>query len=140
MRALVALCLGAAIGLERQLSHHEAGLKTNALVSLGTALFVAVSLHFQEPDRVLAQVVTGVGFLGAGMIMRDGLQVRGLNTAATSWCAAAVGMISGSGDLGIATSATAIVVTANIVLRQVVLRIDAWQRARGVVPDEQKGH
>ena len=87
----VALCLSAAIGFERQWRNRLAGLRTNTLVALGAASFVI----FEElipgessPTRVAAQVVSGIGFLGAGLIFREGLSVRGLNTAATLWCSA----------------------------------------------------
>src|SRR6516225_10064767 len=93
-----AFVLGAAIGAERQWRQRMAGLRTNALVSVGAALFVLLGTSVSGGDglRVAAQVVSGIGFLGAGVIMRDGLNVRGLNTAATLWCSAAVGTLSGA--------------------------------------------
>ena len=90
----VALLLGVVIGLERQYNQHPAGLRTNALVCLGTALFVSLPHlygHDLSPDHIVGQVVTGVGFLGGGVILREGLSVKGMNTAATLWCSAAVG-------------------------------------------------
>jgi putative Mg2+ transporter-C (MgtC) family protein len=93
-----AFVLGSLIGAERQWRQRMAGLRTNALVATGAALFVILGMP--TPDnamRVAAQVVSGIGFLGAGVIMREGLTVRGLNTAATLWCSAAVGTLSGSG-------------------------------------------
>ena len=93
-----AFALGSLIGAERQWRQRMAGLRTNALVATGAALFVILGMP--TPDnamRVAAQVVSGIGFLGAGVIMREGLTVRGLNTAATLWCSAAVGTLSGSG-------------------------------------------
>jgi putative Mg2+ transporter-C (MgtC) family protein len=85
VRVGVALLLGSVIGLERQLRRHPAGLKTNALVSTGSALFIlfGVGTAGDAELRIAAQVVSGIGFLGAGLILRDGLHVRGLNTAAT---------------------------------------------------------
>ena len=115
-----ALLFGAAIGLERQWHHRLAGLRTNALVCTGAAAFVAVSgMAHSEGDstRIAAQVVSGIGFLGAGVIFREGFSVRGLNTAATLWCAAAVGCLSGSGFLGAALIATLLVMSTNILLR-----------------------
>lgn len=126
---LIALGLGAIIGLERQLRNHEAGLKTNALVAAGSAMFVMMAHTFTEPDRIVAQVLPGIGFLGAGMIMRDGLHVRGLNTAATLWCSAAIGTLAGAGERVTATMAAITVVLANIVLRHVADWIDRKHNA-----------
>ncbi|MBV9288491.1 MAG: MgtC/SapB family protein [Hyphomicrobiales bacterium] len=95
-----ALGLGAAIGFERQWRQRLAGLRTNSLVALGAAIFVTYSrivLDDQGAARMAAQVVSGIGFLGAGVIFKEGLNVRGLNTAATLWCSAAVGLIAGKG-------------------------------------------
>src|SRR5258708_6342249 len=97
-----ALVMGIAIGLERQFRQHAAGLRTNALISVGAALFVSVGRmvdHESSPTRVAAQVVSGIGFLGGGVILREGLNVRGLATAATMWCSAAVGTLAGLGFL-----------------------------------------
>lgn len=124
-RLLLALALGAGIGFERQLRHHEAGLKTNALVACGSAIFVMLALSFTEPDRIVAQILPGIGFLGAGMILRDGLHVRGLNTAATLWCSAAVGTLAGAGQTLKAVIAAVVIVAANIVLRQVASRFES---------------
>jgi putative Mg2+ transporter-C (MgtC) family protein len=96
----VATLLGAAIGFERQWRQRMAGLRTNTLVAIGAASFVIFESLFPDnvsPTRVAAQVVSGIGFLGAGIIFREGLQVSGLNTAATLWCSAAVGLLAGSG-------------------------------------------
>jgi putative Mg2+ transporter-C (MgtC) family protein len=123
-RLSVAVLLGALIGIERQLRNHEAGLKTNALVAAGSGMFVMMAASFGEPDRIVAQILPGIGFLGAGMIMRDGFHVRGLNTAATLWCSAAVGTLAGAGDRVTATLAAIIVVLANVLLRQVAEWID----------------
>ena len=119
LRLLLALGLGSAIGFERQISHHEAGLKTNALVAAGSAMFVMMASFFTEPDRIVAQIMPGIGFLGAGMIMRDGLHVRGLNTAATLWCSAAIGTLAGSGHAAVASIGAGTIVAANIILRAV---------------------
>src|SRR6202035_5274009 len=99
LNLFVALSLGAAIGVERQWRQRLAGLRTNTLVALGAASFVVFASLFPgeaSPTRVAAQVVSGIGFLGAGIIFREGLNVRGLNTAATLWCSAAVGLLAGS--------------------------------------------
>lgn len=123
-RLLLAIVLGAAIGVERQLRQHEAGLKTNALVAAGSSIFAAMACEFGTPDRIIAQIVTGIGFLGAGIIMRDGLHVRGLNTAATLWCSAAIGAVAGAGKLMMSTIAATVVLIANIGLREIAEAID----------------
>lgn len=119
----VALACGAVIGSERQVRQRMAGLRTNALVALGAAAFVIFSQlvpNEVSPTRVAAQVVSGIGFLGAGIIFRDGFNVHGLNTAATLWCSAAVGLISGIGAWEYAALLTAFVVFVNLGLRPLV--------------------
>jgi hypothetical protein len=94
----VALGLSAAIGFERQWRNRLAGLRTNTLVALGAATFVIFATLVPgdaSPTRVAAQVVSGIGLLGAGLIFREGLSVRGLNTSATLWCSAAIGVLAG---------------------------------------------
>jgi len=127
VRLLVALALGALIGAERQLRQRLAGLRTNALVAAGSALFVLVAAFWDDREssaRIAAQVVSGIGFLGAGVIMREGLNVRGLNTAATLWCSAAVGVLAGLGQLVEASAGALAILGANIVLRGVTQRIN----------------
>ncbi|QKV73940.1 MgtC/SapB family protein [Amycolatopsis sp. Hca4] len=114
--------LGTVIGFERQYRARMAGLRTNALVAAGATLFVLLSAHgftggSADPTRVAAQIVSGIGFLGAGVILREGLTVRGLNTAATLWCSAAVGSLAGAGLYSIAVAGTAVVVVVNVALR-----------------------
>jgi len=123
-RLFLALGLGALIGLERQLRNHEAGLKTNALVATGSAMFVMMATRFGDPGRIVAQILPGIGFLGAGMIMRDGLHVRGLNTAATLWCSAAIGTLVGAGERAMPALAAGTIVVANVILREVAVWID----------------
>jgi putative Mg2+ transporter-C (MgtC) family protein len=118
-----AVILGSVIGFERQWRNRLAGLRTNTLVALGAASFVIFEALFPDqssPTRVAAQVVSGVGFLGAGVIFREGLNVRGLNTAATLWCSAAIGLLAGAGYAGYAAMATAFVVFVNLLLRPIV--------------------
>ena len=122
LRVFIALVLGSVIGAERQMRQRMAGLRTNALVAAGASLFVAVSVlagNAEGQARIAAQVVSGIGFLGAGVIMREGLNVRGLNTAATLWCSAAIGVLSGLGYLLHAAIGAAAVLGANLVLRSV---------------------
>lgn len=125
-----AFVLGAAIGLERQLRQRTAGLRTNTLVAVGAAVFVDLAVRFHDlyggppsPLHVVAYVISGVGFLGAGAIMKEGAQVSGLNTAATLWGSAAVGACAGIKLLPEAVMATLFVLAANTLLRPVVNRI-----------------
>jgi len=126
IRLGVALMLGATIGIERQWRQRMAGLRTNALVSTGAALFVMLSALTpgENPSAIAAQVVSGIGFLGGGVILREGLSVRGLNTAATLWCAAAVGCLSGSGHLSESFIGAIAVLLANILLRPLAYNIN----------------
>lgn len=122
-----AFSLGGLIGFERQWRQRLAGLRTNTLVALGAAIFVLFAGFFPgeaSPTRVAAQVVSGIGFLGAGIIFKEGLNVRGLNTAATLWCSAAIGVLCGAGFYLQAVIATAFVISVNLVLRPVVRMID----------------
>ena len=123
----VTLGLSAVIGFERQWRNRLAGLRTNTLVSLGAATFVifaALVPGDASSTRVAAQVVSGIGFLGAGLIFREGFNVRGLNTAATLWCSAAIGVLAGAGYLLFATMATGFVVFVNLLLRPIINFID----------------
>lgn len=121
----IAFALGSLIGAERQWRQRMAGLRTNALVATGAAMFVMLAMPTADNSmRVAAQVVSGIGFLGAGVIMREGLTVRGLNTAATLWCSAAVGTLSGSGQTKLAAIGTASVLLANFGLRPLARLID----------------
>jgi putative Mg2+ transporter-C (MgtC) family protein len=112
LRLLLAAGLGAAIGLEREYRQKAAGLRTNILIAMGSALFTLISVQIgaagHTPDRIAAQVVTGIGFLGGGAILRSGRNVHGMTTAATIWVNAAVGMAAGAGYFAIATAATAV--------------------------------
>ncbi len=116
LRLLVAAFCGALVGLEREMAEKPAGLRTNIMICVGSCLFTIASILSYtiianaspqvDPGRIAAQVVTGVGFIGAGVIIRTGLQVTGLTTASTIWCAASVGIIVGMGFplLGIITT------------------------------------
>jgi putative Mg2+ transporter-C (MgtC) family protein len=123
---LTALALGALIGLERQARKHAAGLHTNALVALGAAAYVIAGALIGDstgPARVMGQVVTGVGFLCAGLIWHEGGTVRGINTAATVWCSCAVGVFCGFGLILWAALLAALIVLANFLLHHVERRI-----------------
>ena len=126
LRLGLALLLGSAIGFERQWHQKMAGLRTNAFVALGAAGFVFFSAMVGQgdPTRVAAQVVTGIGFLGAGVILREGVNVHGLNTAATLWCSAMVGTFAGAGYLAPSLLAAGFVVGTNLFLRPLVRRMN----------------
>ena len=115
----LALGLGSLIGIERALRKHPAGLHTSALVALGSAAFVVAGTLVGDasgPARVAGQVVTGVGFLCAGVILHQGATVRGLNTAATIWCCSAVGVLAGLGLNAWAVLTALLVLATNVVL------------------------
>lgn len=128
MRLFLAFVLGAIIGLERQWQHKIAGLKTNSLVAGGAALFILLSEKITGDSsaaaRVAAQIVTGIGFLGAGVIMREGINISGINTAATIWCSGAIGSIAGMGYWYESTIGAAFVLLAHILLRPLGNKID----------------
>jgi putative Mg2+ transporter-C (MgtC) family protein len=135
VRMLLAAILGAAIGLEREIHEHPAGMRTHLLVSLGSAIFTVLSIYGFEgvgsgsvsptvdPTRIAAQVVSGIGFLGAGAILKYGTSIRGLTTAASLWTAAAIGMAAGAGEWVIAAVGTFIVIFSLWPLNALVERI-----------------
>jgi putative Mg2+ transporter-C (MgtC) family protein len=122
IRLLAAFSCGIAIGLERQMRQRTAGLRTITLVASGACLFVTLGVltgNGTGVTQIASYVVSGVGFLGGGVIMRDKGSIQGINTAATLWCAAAVGVLCGTGHYGPALAGTAIVLITNTVLREV---------------------
>ncbi len=126
-----ALVMGLAIGLERQFRQHPAGLRTNALVSVGAALFVSLSRlmgDHDSPTRIASYIVSGIGFLGGGVILREGMNVRGMNTAATLWCTAAIGTLAGAGFPLHGLVGTLTILGLHITLRPVAQRIDAQMK------------
>jgi len=129
IRLGLAFLLGAAIGFERQYRQKSAGLRTNTLVSLGAAAFILLSVSLTgdsgDPSRVAGQIVTGIGFLGAGVIMKDGLNLQGLNTAATIWCSASVGSLSGVGLYTEAAITAGAVMLAHLLLRPIGRKVNA---------------
>src|SRR5262245_53951795 len=146
LRLVVAAGLGAAVGVEREVRDREAGIRTHLLVSLGSCLFTIVSAYgFHEflssgvsvvradPTRIAAQIVTGIGFLGAGAIIREGLSVRGLTTAASLWVVAAIGMASGAGYYWPAVAATLLTLFALWPLRAL-----AWYALERSRPPEKR--
>ena len=132
LELLVAAVLGAAIGLERELRAQPAGLRTHLLVALGAASFtIAGDVAGSDPTRVAAQVVTGIGFLGAGAILRDGGSIKGLTTAASLWVTAAAGVACGLARPLLAVVAVLVSLTALTVLR--TLERDVFPRRRGAI-------
>jgi putative Mg2+ transporter-C (MgtC) family protein len=127
LRLATGTACGALIGVERQWRARMAGLRTNALVATGATLFVLYSVAVGDsssPTRVASYVVSGIGFLGGGVILRDGASVRGLNTAATLWCSAATGVMAASGHLAFAWVGALAVLTVHLTLRPAGRLID----------------
>lgn len=121
IRLIVAAALGLAVGFEREIHGHPAGLRTHMLVAVGSALFTVLSAYGFggvsnagpiDPTRIAAQIVSGIGFLGAGAILKDGIVIRGLTTAASLWAVSAVGMAAGAGEHLIAVVATATILVS----------------------------
>jgi len=137
LRLLVASALGAAVGLEREIHEHPAGMRTHLLVAFGSALFTVLSIHGFEgvlgsgvgtppdPTRIAAQVVSGIGFLGAGAILKYGTSIRGLTTAGSLWATSAIGMAGGAGQWAVAVVGTAIVVFSLWPLNWIIGRLRA---------------
>ncbi len=133
IRIIFAIVLGSAIGLERELTNKAAGLRTQILVCLGSCLFTILSIYgfstavtlypIGDPSRVAAQIITGIGFIGAGTVLRQGLTVTGLTTASTLWIVAAIGMACGCGKLSIAFVSTVLTVAILVLIRTFEVKI-----------------
>ena len=135
MRVAIALALGLLLGTEREFRGHSAGLRTMALIGAGSCLFTGLGLLPEfglrvDPTRIAAQIVTGVGFLGAGSILRQGEEVRGLTTAASIWVTASIGMAVGFGYYGVAIFSTVIVIIVLVVLKPFEERVFPLRRNR----------
>jgi len=129
-----AFVLGTLIGLERQWRQRTAGLRTNVLVTIGAAAFSDLGMRLLGHDgatQIISYVVSGIGFLGAGVILKDGANIRGLNTAATLWCSAAVGSFAGAGLAAEAATLAGFVLAGNTLLRPLV----NWVNRRPITPD-----
>ncbi len=116
-RLLLSAVLGALVGLEREIHDHPAGMRTHLLVALGSASFTVLSIDAftapgSDPGRIAAQIVSGIGFLGAGAILKEGATIRGLTTAASLWAVAAVGMAAGAGSWSVALTVTVVAVVS----------------------------
>lgn len=125
---LTSIGLGFMIGMERELTGHSTGIRTGVLVCVGACLFTSFPVHIAGGDvsRAAAQITTGVGFLGSGIIFKDGSNVRGLNTAATIWCTAAVGVFAGAGLYLYALTATCCLLLINTIFRLIHRSRFAW--------------
>ena len=130
LRLLTALLSGMLIGFERQWHHKSAGLRTNTLVATGAALFVLLSINLTQEQgdvtRIIGQIVTGIGFIGAGIIFKEGISVHGLTTAATVWCSSAIGSIAAAGYFIETLIGVAVIISVNIML----IPLDKWLSAR----------
>lgn len=126
----MALIAGAIIGFERQWYQKNAGLRTNTLVAIGAAVYVLISIHLTtnggDVTRIIGQVVVGIGFLGAGVILHQGMEVQGLTTAATIWCSSAVGCLAGIGLFAETIITTIIIIIVNSLFH----KIDIWLKKR----------
>lgn len=137
LRLSCAIFCGFLIGFERQWINRVAGIQTNVLVCTGASVFVLgsyfVSYEGQAASRIAAQIVSGIGFLGAGMIFRDGVNTHGINTAATMWCAAAVGVLCAMGLIPHAFVVVTFLITANLIFRRIdnsVMNSRKWSNTR----------
>jgi putative Mg2+ transporter-C (MgtC) family protein len=137
IRLVVAALLGALIGVEREIHGHPAGMRTHLLVALGSAIFTVLSIYAfvdttgtspLDPSRVAAQIVSGIGFLGAGAIIKDGASVRGLTTAASLWATAAIGLAAGAGEYIIGLTGTVIVAFSLWPLNRIAERLHSADR------------
>lgn len=140
IRIIAALFAGLFIGVEREIQNKNAGLKTNMLVSVGAAVFVSLSMHFRDEEfvditRVMGQVVSGIGFIGAGVILHRGTTVKGLNTAATIWCSAAAGCLAAVGLFKELALLAGLIVFVNVLFRPVN---DYINRKFGTVDEDKK--
>lgn len=133
IRIIFSIILGSVIGLERELTNKSAGLRTQIMVCLGSCLFTILSIYgfstavslypIGDPSRVAAQIITGIGFIGAGTVLRQGLTVTGLTTASTLWIVAAIGMACGCGKISIATISTIFAVVILVIIRMFELKL-----------------
>lgn len=151
-RIFIAAALGGVLGLERDIHGRGAGLRTHLLVSAGAALFMILSTHIarlgipasssfgmvSDPGRIAAQIVTGIGFIGAGVIIREGFTIRGLTTAACLWIAAAIGMAAGAGFYLIGVVTTLLSLFSLVLLRglETLYRKDVYRDLEVTVPNE----
>jgi putative Mg2+ transporter-C (MgtC) family protein len=131
-RVLISLLIGAVIGFEREYHSKAAGLRTMIMICLGSTVFtiVSVAIGGSSPDRIASNIITGIGFLGAGVIFKDGLTISGITTATTIWIAAALGMAVGAGEYFIALLGSVIVILILSALSAITERIERFHQAR----------
>jgi len=137
VRLLIAAALGAMVGVEREIHGHAAGMRTHLLVCLGSAIFTVLSIYGfgdlgapgVDPSRVAAQIVSGIGFLGAGAILKEGASIRGLTTAASLWATAAIGLAAGAAQFGVAAAGTVIVIISLWPLNRIAERLHGAVRS-----------
>ncbi|HEX2976633.1 MAG TPA: MgtC/SapB family protein [Bacteroidales bacterium] len=141
LRLLAGLVAGLVIGMEREWQNKPAGVRTNTLVATGSALFVLLAIRLTENysnisdiSRIIGQVVTGIGFLGAGIIFKEGTDIHGLTTAATVWCSAAVGCFAGAGFFAETLIGVAAIICVNLAL----IPVDRWLSKRNKDMSEKK--
>lgn len=135
LRILIAVGLGFMMGLEREYHHRYIGIRTVSLVTLACCLFCSVQLYGSDPTRIIGQVVTGMGFLGAGVIFKEGTSVKGMTTAATLWSASAIGSLVGLGFIGEAIAGTICVIVINSLFKFIKIERKIKQKGK-VIPEE----
>ena len=125
-RILLSLCLGFCIGLERQITGHSAGIRNNVLICLGTSLFTLFPMLYNSDQtfRVGSSIISGVGFLCSGVIFKENGAVKGMNTAATLWCTAAIGILASTGAWQLSVTATLVLILSNLLLKPIALKIN----------------
>lgn len=132
LRLLISFGVGAAIGLEREYRSKAAGFRTMIMICLGSTIFTEISIHLggENPDRIAASIVSGIGFLGAGVIFKDGLTVTGITTATTIWITAALGMAVGAGEYFISIVGSGVVLIVLTVLEKLQNYVERWHQTR----------
>lgn len=132
LRLLISFAIGTAIGLEREYRSKSAGLRTMIIICLGSTIFTEISLHIGggSPDRIAANIVTGIGFLGGGVIFKDGLTVTGITTATTIWISAALGMAVGAGEYFIAIVGSGVVLVVLTLMEKIQGLVERWHQSR----------
>lgn len=132
LRLLISFGVGAAIGLEREYRSKAAGFRTMIMICLGSTIFTEISIHLggENPDRIAASIVSGIGFLGAGVIFKDGLTVTGITTATTIWITAALGMAVGAGEYFISIVGSGVVLIVLTVLEKLQTYVERWHQTR----------
>lgn len=132
IRLLTSFCIGTVIGIEREYHSKAAGLRTMIMICLGSTVFteISISIGEQSPDRIASNIITGIGFLGAGVIFKDGLTISGITTATAIWICAALGMAVGAGEYFIALTGSVIVLIVLVALQNVTRWIERFNQAR----------